>query len=43
MCGRYTSTSAFDELALRFGITVESGTNEKLTRYVIKVKRLVSR
>jgi len=31
MCGRYTSTAAFDELALRFGITVESGTNEELT------------
>jgi len=31
MCGRYTSTAAFDELALRFGITVESGTNEGLT------------
>ena len=31
MCGRYTSTTAFDELALRFGITVESGTNEELT------------
>src|SRR5574341_423619 len=23
MCGRYTQTAAFDELALRFGITVE--------------------
>ncbi len=31
MCGRYTSTAAFDELALRFGITVESGSNEELT------------
>jgi len=31
MCGRYTSTAAFDELASRFGITVESGTNEELT------------
>jgi putative SOS response-associated peptidase YedK len=30
MCGRYTSTAAFQELALRFGITVESGTNEEL-------------
>jgi putative SOS response-associated peptidase YedK len=36
MCGRYTSTAAFDELALRFGITVESGSNNKLTaRYNI--------
>jgi hypothetical protein len=31
VCGRYTSTAAFDELALRFGITVESGSNEELT------------
>jgi len=31
MRGRYTSTAAFDELALRFGITVETGTNEDLT------------
>jgi putative SOS response-associated peptidase YedK len=31
MCGRYTSTAAFDELALRFGITVEAGSNEELT------------
>ena len=30
MCGRYTSTAAFDELASRFGITIESGTNEDL-------------
>ena len=30
MCGRYTSTAAFEELALRFGITVDSGTNEDL-------------
>jgi len=31
VCGRYNSTAAFDELALRFGITVESGSNEELT------------
>src|SRR6266478_1902993 len=31
MCGRYTQTSAFDELALRFGITVEDEDREDLT------------
>ncbi len=31
MCGRFTQTAAFDVLAERFGITVESGTNEELT------------
>ena len=31
MCGRYTQTSAFDELALRFGITVEDTDLEDLT------------
>ncbi len=31
MCGRYTQTSAFDELALRFGITVEDEDHEALT------------
>ncbi len=31
MCGRYPSTAAFDELASRFGLTVESGRNEDLT------------
>jgi putative SOS response-associated peptidase YedK len=31
MCGRYTQTSAFDELALRFGITVEDEGREDLT------------
>src|SRR6266849_4682704 len=31
MCGRFTQTDAFDVLAERFGITVESGTNEELT------------
>jgi putative SOS response-associated peptidase YedK len=31
MCGRYTQTSAFDELALRFGITVEDEDREELT------------
>jgi putative SOS response-associated peptidase YedK len=42
MCGRYTSTAAFDELALRFGITIESGTNEELTaRYNVAPTQLV--
>jgi putative SOS response-associated peptidase YedK len=31
MCGRYTQTSAFDELALRFGITIEDEDCEELT------------
>jgi putative SOS response-associated peptidase YedK len=31
MCGRYTQTAAFDELALRFGITVEDAGLEDLT------------
>jgi putative SOS response-associated peptidase YedK len=31
MCGRYTQTAAFDELALRFGITVEDDDHEDLT------------
>ncbi len=31
MCGRYTQTSALDELALRFGITVEDDDREDLT------------
>jgi hypothetical protein len=26
MCGRFTETAAFDVLAERFGITVETGT-----------------
>jgi putative SOS response-associated peptidase YedK len=34
MCGRYTQTAAFEELALRFGITVEEVTDEDLaSRY----------
>ena len=42
MCGRYSSTAAFDELALRFGITVESGTNEELTaRYNVAPSQTV--
>jgi hypothetical protein len=42
MCGRYTSTAAFDELALRFGITIESGTNEELTaRYNVAPTQMV--
>ena len=31
MCGRYTQTAAFDELALRFGITVEDTALEDLS------------
>jgi putative SOS response-associated peptidase YedK len=31
MCGRYTQTAAFDELALRFGITVEDDDHDDLT------------
>ena len=31
MCGRFTRTVAFDELALQFGITVDEGANEELT------------
>ena len=31
MCGRYTQTAAFDELALRFGVTVEDDDHEDLT------------
>ena len=30
MCGRYTQTAAFDELALRFGITIEDAGLEDL-------------
>jgi len=30
MCGRYTQTAAFDELALRFGVTVEDDDHEDL-------------
>ena len=42
MCGRYTSTAAFDELALRFGITIESGTDEELTaRYNVAPTQMV--
>src|SRR5713101_5023054 len=34
MCGRYTKTAAFDELALRFGITVEeTGLEDLPPRY----------
>src|SRR6266567_2108477 len=34
MCGRYTQTAAFDELALRFGITVEeTGLEDLPPRY----------
>jgi putative SOS response-associated peptidase YedK len=42
MCGRYTSTAAFDELTLRFGITVESGSNDQLTaRYNVSPSQQV--
>ncbi|HUO64558.1 MAG TPA: SOS response-associated peptidase [Terriglobales bacterium] len=30
MCGRYTQTAAFDELALRFGVTVEDDDHDDL-------------
>jgi putative SOS response-associated peptidase YedK len=30
MCGRYTETAAFEELARRFGIAVEEGDNEAM-------------
>jgi hypothetical protein len=29
MCGRFTATAAFDVLAERFGITVDSGTTPR--------------
>jgi putative SOS response-associated peptidase YedK len=35
MCGRYTQTAAFDELALRFGITVEDHDEDLTPRYNI--------
>jgi putative SOS response-associated peptidase YedK len=42
MCGRFTATAAFDVLAERFGITVESGTNEELTaRYNVSPTQTV--
>ena len=42
MCGRYTQTSAFDALALRFGITVEDTDLEDLTpRYNVAPSQLV--
>ena len=31
MCGRYTQTAAFDELAARFGIDVDDGDHDDLT------------
>ena len=34
MCGRYTETAAFEELARRFGIEVEEADNEEMiSRY----------
>jgi putative SOS response-associated peptidase YedK len=34
MCGRYTETAAFEELARRFGIEIEDGDNEEMiSRY----------
>ena len=42
MCGRYTQTAAFDELALRFGITVEDTDLEDLTpRYNVAPSQTV--
>lgn len=42
MCGRYTQTAAFDELALRFGITVEdTGPEDLPPRYNVAPSQLV--
>jgi putative SOS response-associated peptidase YedK len=42
MCGRYTQTAAFDELALRFGITVEdTGLEDLPPRYNVAPSQLV--
>jgi putative SOS response-associated peptidase YedK len=42
MCGRFTATAAFDVLAERFGITVDTGTNEELTaRYNVAPSQTV--
>ena len=43
MCGRYTQTAAFDELALRFGITVEdTGPEDLPPRYNVAPTQLVA-
>ena len=42
MCGRFTQTAAFDVLAERFGITIDTGTNEELTaRYNVAPSQAV--
>ena len=42
MCGRYTSTAPFDELALRFGIAVEPDGKEELSaRYNVSPSQQV--
>jgi putative SOS response-associated peptidase YedK len=42
MCGRYTQTAAFDELALRFGITVEdTDLEDQGPRYNVAPSQLV--
>jgi putative SOS response-associated peptidase YedK len=42
MCGRYTQTAAFDELALRFGITLEDAPDEDMTaRYNVAPSQAV--
>lgn len=42
MCGRYTQTAAFDELALRFGITVEdTGLEDLGPRYNVAPSQTV--
>ena len=42
MCGGYTQTAGFDELALRFGITVEEVPDEDMTfRYNVAPSQLV--
>jgi putative SOS response-associated peptidase YedK len=42
MCGRYTETAAFEELARRFGIEVEEGDNEEMVaRYNVSPSQTV--
>jgi len=42
MCGRYTETAAFEELARRFGIEVEEADNEELiSRYNVSPSQTV--
>ena len=42
MCGRYTETAAFEELARRFGIEVQEGDNEEMVaRYNVSPSQTV--